>query len=173
MIAREDELAACSLRAAYQIDASSNLHAGEKSPDFAIKSGLDVSSRVSKVASAAYDRSVYLSERDGRRCPDLCHVEVRDQALGALAGVVRLVRRRLPVELLELRLPLLPGGISVSGGSPGKDRTPGRSRSITSSMSASAARSTTFCAAGEMLSRSIAQSPSWNFVMSLLYSSVS
>ena len=47
--------------------------------------------------------------------------------------------------------PLLPGGISVSGGSPRKDRTPGRSHSITSSMSASAARSTTFCAAGEML----------------------
>lgn len=107
MIAGEDDLAACSLRAACQIDASSNLHAGEKSPDFAIKSGLGVSSRVSKVTSAACDRSVYLSERDGRRCPDLCHVEVRDQALGALAGVVRLVRRHLPVELLELRLPLV------------------------------------------------------------------
>lgn len=40
-------------------------------------------------------------------------------------------------------------------------------------MSASAARSTTFCAVDEMLSRSVAQSPSWNFVMSLLYSSVS
>lgn len=67
--------------------------------------GLDVSSRVSEVTSAAYARSVYLSERDGRRCPDLCHVEVRDQILGALAGVVCLVRRHLPVELLELRLP--------------------------------------------------------------------
>ena len=40
------------------------------------KSGFDVSSRVSKVTSAAYDRSVYPSERDRRRCPDLCHVEV-------------------------------------------------------------------------------------------------
>lgn len=76
MIARERVIWICSLRAACQIDVSSNLHAGEKSPDFAIKSGLDVSSRVSKVTSDAYDRSVYLSERDGRRCPDLCHVEV-------------------------------------------------------------------------------------------------
>ncbi len=42
------------------------------------------------------------------------------------------------------------GGISVSGGSPRKDRTPGRSHSITSSMSALAARSTTLCAVGEM-----------------------
>ena len=47
--------------------------------------------------------------------------------------------------------PLLPGGISVSGGNPRKDRTPGRSHSITSSISALAARSTTFCAVGEML----------------------
>lgn len=53
----------------YQIDTSSNLHTDEKSPDFAMKTGLDVSSRVPKVTSAAYDRSVYLSERDGRRCP--------------------------------------------------------------------------------------------------------
>ena len=43
------------------MDVSSNLHAGEKSPDFAIKSRLDVSSRVPKVTSAAYDRSVYLA----------------------------------------------------------------------------------------------------------------
>ena len=62
MIAGENDLAACSLRAACQIDASSNLHVGEKSPDFAMKSGLDVSSRVSKVTSAAYDRSAYPSE---------------------------------------------------------------------------------------------------------------
>ena len=143
------------------------------SPGIAMKSGLDVSFRVSKLTSVAFDRFVYLFERDGRRCPDFRHVEVRDQALGALAGVVGLVRRHLPVELLELRLPLVDGGISVSGGSPRKDRTPGRSHSITSSMSALAARSTTFCADGAMLSRSIAQSPSWNFVMSLLYSSVS
>ena len=53
MIAGENDLAACSLRAACQIDASSNLHVGEKSPDFAMKSGLDVSSRVPKVTSAA------------------------------------------------------------------------------------------------------------------------
>lgn len=46
MIARESDL---DMRAACQVDASSNLHAGEKSPDFAIKSGLDVSFRVSKL----------------------------------------------------------------------------------------------------------------------------
>ena len=46
---------------------------------------------------------------------------------------------------------MLPGGISASGGSPRKDGTPGRSHGITSPMSASAARSTTFRAAGEML----------------------
>ena len=57
MIAGENDLAACSLRADCQIDASSNLHVGEKSPDFAMRSGLDVSSRVPKVTSAAYDRS--------------------------------------------------------------------------------------------------------------------
>ena len=38
----------------------------KNSPDFAMKSGLGVSFRVLKVTSAAYDRSVYLSERDGR-----------------------------------------------------------------------------------------------------------
>ena len=67
MIAGENDLAACSLSVACQGDASSNLHVGEKNTDFAMKSEFDVSSRVPKVTSAAYDRSVYLSERDGRR----------------------------------------------------------------------------------------------------------
>ena len=106
MIARESDLAMLAARCLPDRCVSS-LHAGENSPSFAMKLGLDVSSRVPKVTSAAYDRSVYLSERDGRRCPDLRHVEVRDQAFGALAGVARLVRGHLPVELLELRLPLV------------------------------------------------------------------
>lgn len=56
---------------------------------------------------------------------------------------------------LSFAFPLLPGGISVSGGSPRKDRTSGRSHSITSSMSALAARSTTLCAVGEMFGVSL------------------
>lgn len=75
MIARESDLDMCSLRDACGMDASSSLHAGEKSPDFAMKSGLDVNPGVSKVTSTDYDRSVYPSERDGRRRPDLRHVE--------------------------------------------------------------------------------------------------
>lgn len=67
MIAGGDVFAACLLGATCQIDASSKLHAGEKSPGFAMKSGLDVSFRVPKVTSAAYDRSVYPSERSRRR----------------------------------------------------------------------------------------------------------
>lgn len=103
-----------------------------------------------KVTSAAYDRSAYLSERDGRRCPDICHVEVRDQVLGALAGAVCLAGAAFLQSFLSFVFPLLPGGISVSGGSPRKDRMPGRSHSISSSMSALAARPTTLCAVGEM-----------------------
>lgn len=56
----------------------------------------DANFRPPKLTSVAFDRSVYLLERDGRRRSDLCHVEARDQVLGALSGMVRPVRRHLP-----------------------------------------------------------------------------
>ena len=64
------------LRAACQIDASSNLHAGEKSPDFAIKPRIDVSSRVPKVTSAAYDSSSIPPSGTAADSLNLRHVEV-------------------------------------------------------------------------------------------------
>ena len=57
------------LTCARKIAPSFEPHPNWDAVHFAMKSGLGVSFRVPKVTSVAYDRSVYPSERDGRRCP--------------------------------------------------------------------------------------------------------